>query len=70
MDEYNRKDKRRKRRQNQERMKDKARKLYPHDKKAKNANHLATCSCRSCGNQRLYEGPTKDELIYTIEDFE
>jgi hypothetical protein len=38
------------------RMKAKARKVYPHDQQAKQANHLAVCSCRSCGNPRRYWG--------------
>lgn len=38
------------------RMKAKARRLYPHDPKARNANHLAKCSCWMCGNQRRIEG--------------
>ena len=37
------------------RMKAKARKLYPHDPKAKLAEHLAECSCSMCGNPRRYE---------------
>ena len=31
-----------------------ARKIYPHDPKATNANHLATCSCMACGNPRKH----------------
>jgi hypothetical protein len=44
------------RRADLERMKAKARKLYPHDPKAKNANHLAACSCWMCGNPRPVTG--------------
>lgn len=36
------------------RMKAKARRIYPHDGKARSANHLATCSCRMCGNSRRH----------------
>ncbi len=43
------------RRQDAERMKAKARRLYPHDKTGKAADHLAVCSCRSCGNPRRHE---------------
>ena len=42
------------RRHDAERMKAKARRLYPHDKTAKLANHLAACSCYMCGNPRKY----------------
>jgi hypothetical protein len=38
------------------RMKRKARKIYPHDKQAKDANHLAVCSCLGCGNGRRHSG--------------
>ncbi|MDO5630915.1 MAG: hypothetical protein Q4G22_03660 [Paracoccus sp. (in: a-proteobacteria)] len=38
------------------RMKARARKIYPHDKKAKVAHHLALCSCWMCGNPRRYLG--------------
>ena len=41
------------RRFHKERMKDKARKVYWHDKHAyKLADHLAHCSCPVCGNPR------------------
>jgi len=33
-------------------MKAKARRLYPHDGKAKAADYLAVCSCWMCGNPR------------------
>ncbi len=39
-----------------QRMKAKARKLYPHDALARYANHLAVCSCWMCGNPRKYNG--------------
>ena len=38
------------------RMKAKARRLYPHDPKARSANHLAVCSCWMCGNPRRLRG--------------
>jgi len=44
------------RRMNLARMKAKARRIYPHDKKARSANHLATCSCYACGNPRRHFG--------------
>lgn len=50
------------RRHHDERMKMKARRLYPHDKKAKLSDHLAQCSCHMCGNPRKYFGePTMQE---------
>lgn len=42
------------RRNDQQRMKAKARRVYPHDKAAKAANHLKVCSCHMCGNPRRY----------------
>lgn len=54
--------KRSRRRMDLARMKAKARKLYPHDPQAKLADHLAECSCPSCGNQRRHEGPPIREL--------
>lgn len=42
------------RRADLERMKRKAKRLYPHDDKARLANHLAACSCHMCGNPRRY----------------
>lgn len=44
------------RRQDLLRMKAKARRIYPHDKKASLANHLAFCSCLCCGNERAWTG--------------
>ena len=43
------------------RMKAKARVLRPLDPKAKAANHLQSCSCAMCGNQRHWFGPTVQE---------
>lgn len=40
------------RRAHLERMKKKARKIYPHDKRASWANHLQGCSCFMCCNPR------------------
>jgi len=48
-------EKRARRRRDLDRMKAKARKLYPHDPAAKLANHLAQCSCHMCGNARRFE---------------
>lgn len=36
------------------RMKAKARRVYPHDEKARNADHLKECSCFMCGNPRKW----------------
>lgn len=50
------------RRAHLERMKKKARKIYPHDKRATWANHLQGCSCFMCGNPRKHWGePTMQE---------
>ncbi len=44
------------------RMKAKARRVYPHDPAARNANHLAACSCPICGNPRRHgDEPTLQE---------
>lgn len=42
------------RRADLKRMKRKARRLYPHDAKARCANHLAVCSCAMCGSPRRF----------------
>ena len=44
------------RRADKARMKAKARRIYPHDKQAKLADHLAVCSCHMCGNPRKHYG--------------
>jgi len=44
--------KRQRRRRDLLRMRAKARRVYPHDHKAKLAEHLAVCSCWMCGNPR------------------
>jgi len=59
------------RRHHTERMKRRAKKIYPAIRDAHGnlifeaqihlANHLAVCSCPACGNQRKYEGPTIQE---------
>lgn len=52
------------------RMKARARKIYPHDKAAKAANHLALCSCRMCGNPRrhLREPTMQERRAPTVAD--
>lgn len=45
-----------KRRHELKKKKHKARKLYPNDPSGKMANHLTSCSCHMCGNQRKYYG--------------
>lgn len=42
------------RRQDSARMKARSRRIYPHDPKARLADHLAACSCYSCGNPRYH----------------
>jgi hypothetical protein len=44
--------KRQRRRRDLQRMKARARRIRPHDPKAKQAEYLATCSCWMCGNPR------------------
>jgi len=44
------------RRADKRRMKAKARRIYPHDKNAKLADHLTPCSCYMCGNPRKHFG--------------
>lgn len=44
----------RRRRLDMARMKARAKRLYPHDQKARCANHLAVCSCFACGNPRKH----------------
>lgn len=56
------------RRHHLERMKAKARKARPWDEKARDANHLAACSCELCGNPRRWYGQvTVQELRAKIE---
>ena len=47
--------KRSQRRAQKARMKDRARKIFPGDPNAKNADHLKSCSCFMCGNPRKFE---------------
>ncbi len=51
--------KRSRRRHDAARMKARARRIYPHDKAAKLADHLAQCSCPMCGNPRTHFGEKK-----------
>ncbi|KKN86222.1 hypothetical protein LCGC14_0270910 [marine sediment metagenome] len=55
--------KRARRRNDLNRMKSRARVIYPHDKNAKCANHLQACSCPGCGNPRKYfnEKPIQEQ---------
>lgn len=47
-------DKRAKRRETKEKMKEIARKVYPSDSFGKLAEHLKNCSCFMCGNPRKF----------------
>ncbi|MGQ2989930.1 MAG: hypothetical protein ACT6RD_08180 [Brevundimonas sp.] len=47
-------EKRQRRRRDLERMRQKARRVRPHDPTAKYAEHLAVCSCWMCGNPRRF----------------
>jgi len=50
-------------------MKRKAKKIYPWDAKAKDADHLAVCSCMGCGNpRRHFEGETIQERKARLKD--
>lgn len=61
--------KRAERRANRERMKAKARAIWPRHNPGKVADNLAICSCWMCGNARRYEGPTMQErrAMFTLE---
>ncbi|MFK8252655.1 hypothetical protein [Ancylobacter terrae] len=54
--------KRARRRRDLMRMKAKARRVRPYNPSAKDAEHLATCSCWMCCNRRRIDGPTLQEL--------
>jgi hypothetical protein len=54
--------KRARRRAHLQRMKAKARLLFPHDLHARLAEHLKVCSCPLCGNARRYLGLTLQEV--------
>lgn len=63
--------KRAKRRAALARKKHKAKQIYwfaPPIFAIKLANHLASCSRYCCGNRRRYDGPTKTEKMYTVQD--
>ncbi|MCW3783899.1 hypothetical protein [Defluviimonas salinarum] len=49
------------------RMKKKARRVYPHDAQAKNADHLCTCSCLVCGNPRRHWGEIRPSERRALE---
>lgn len=52
----------RQRRIDDARMKARAIRIYPHDKTARLADHLAACSCFACGNPRHhFDEPTMQE---------
>lgn len=45
------------------RQKRRALQVYPHDTKARSANHLKTCSCPMCGSpRRWFREPTIAEI--------
>ena len=57
------------RRHQKARAKAKARRVYPHDRQAKSADHLAVCSCWMCGNPRKWYGePTMQERKASIDE--
>lgn len=57
------------RRRDLARMKRKAKMIYPWDTKAKDADHLAVCSCMGCGNpRRHFGGETLQERKARLED--
>jgi hypothetical protein len=63
------------RRKDAQRMKEKARRLYPHDKTGSAANHLTVCSCGMCGNPRRHFGTKtiselreEERAAYEIQD--
>jgi len=52
-------------------MKQKALRIYPHDKDATQAEFLAVCSCWMCGNPRKWFGDlTIQERRFLAEDIE
>ena len=47
----------------------KARRVYPHDREAKSADHLAVCSYWMCGNPRKWYGePTMQERKASLDE--
>ena len=61
-----------KRRKDALRMKRRALEIYPHDCKARSADHLAQCSCEMCGNPRRHNGggTMQERRADEIEAFE
>ncbi|RUW85197.1 hypothetical protein [Mesorhizobium sp. M1E.F.Ca.ET.063.01.1.1] len=55
--------KRARRRRDLLRMKQRALRIYPHDKNATQAEYLAVCSCWMCGNQRRNDWQPKIERL-------
>lgn len=49
------------------RMKRKARAVYPHDKLARAANHLAVCSGPCCGNPRRHFGQRSQAELAALD---
>jgi len=63
--------KRARRRRDLLRMKAKARRVYPHNKNATEAEYLAVCSCWMCGNPRKWFGDlTMQERRFLAEEIE
>lgn len=62
------------RRHDLERMKAKARRVFPRDSQAKWANHLQGCSCNGCCNERrckwntMWERMTMQERRFACEE--
>lgn len=55
------------RRYHKQRMKDKAKKIYPYDYHGKNADNLAVCSCINCGNPRkFFKKITEKERVFVL----
>ncbi|MFX4300202.1 hypothetical protein [Pseudosulfitobacter pseudonitzschiae] len=49
-------------------MKARAIRIYPHDKTARLADHLAVCSCHACGNpRRHFNEPTMQERRFEVK---
>lgn len=56
------------RRHHKERMKTKARRIYPGQSEAHYlADHIKACSCYGCGNRRKYDGPKIKEMTLKTE---
>lgn len=60
------------RRHHKSRMKAKARKVYPRDSQAHLADHLAACSCPTCGNPRRHFGgeTVQERRAATVEELD